>query len=189
MTGIAAYVVGQLAVSRTRIRLRFRVRCLLVLLGSALFLVVVRLAVLGGLSLSGHPDVLERLSMVLTLVAVPAAATLVCSVPRLWRLTCGVVADPWGPADAGVRGEASAPRLVVPVQAVAVGAALVPFRSLLPPALPPPAAVAVLGAVLAGGTALLWAWQRRRCGVLSEPSLSYLTEVRMRRAYVSAEPR
>lgn len=173
VAGVAAYGAGQLAASRTRIRLRFRARCVLVLVGSALLLVLVRLAGLGMLWWSGHPDAAERLSVVLALVAAPAAVALVCSVPRLWWVIGGVVADPWGPADAGVRREASAPRLVVPVQAVALGAALAPFRALLPPTLPPLATVVVLSAVLAGGVVVLWLWQRRRCTALSGPSLSH----------------
>lgn len=181
VAGITACLAAQLAVSRSRVRLRFRARCLLVFLASALLLLVTRVAVLGQLLFSGRPGSAERLGIVLVFVVVPAVAVLAWSVPRIWRVTRGVVVDPWGPTDAAVRAQASAPRLVVPVLAMAFGAALAPFRSLFPAGFPPLAVVAALGALLLAIITTLWAWQRRRSQALGTPSLSYAEEIRFRR--------
>lgn len=182
VAAIAAFLAAQLAVSRSRIRLRFRARCVLVFLGSALLLLTVRMVTLSHLWSAGRPGATERLGVVLVFLVVPAAGALILSVPRVWRVTCGVVADPWGPTDATIRAEASAPALVVPLQAMALGAALAPLRSAFPRGFPPLGAAAALAAALIVITVALWAWQRRRSQVLSTPSLSYAEEVRLRRA-------
>lgn len=181
VAGIAGYLVTQLAQSRSRVKLRFRARCVFVFLLSAVLLLMIRLALLAQLWLAGWPGSAERFGFIAGFVVLPALVVLVCSVPRVWRVTRGVVVDPWGPTDAAIRAQASAPLLVVPVAAMACGAALVPFRSLFPRGFPPLGVGLLLAVVLATLAVSLWAWQWRRFQLLSTPSLNYAEEIRLRR--------
>jgi hypothetical protein len=56
------------------------------------------------------------------LLALPAAAVVRLSLPRLSRLIQPLYADPWGPSDPPVRHAAADPALVVPAQAALLGA-------------------------------------------------------------------
>jgi hypothetical protein len=130
--GIAGYLASRLTFRRTQGRLLVSVGITLAVLGLAGLLVVAKMVTIQQFWSYGWLFVQDRLIMNLPLVILPAAATLVWSVPRLWRIARGAVTERRAKVDAATREAASAPGLVVPIQSTALGATLAAYGTLSP---------------------------------------------------------
>jgi hypothetical protein len=117
---------------RTQGRLLVSVGITLAVLGLAGLLVVAKMVTIQQFWSYGWLFAQDRLIMNLPLVILPAAATLVWSVPRLWRIARGAVTERRAKVDAATREAASAPGLVVPIQSTALGATLAAYGTLSP---------------------------------------------------------
>jgi hypothetical protein len=84
--GIAGYLASRLTFRRTQGRLLVSVGITLAVLGLAGLLVVAKMVTIQQFWSYGWLFAQDRLIMNLPLVILPAAATLVWSVPRLWRI-------------------------------------------------------------------------------------------------------
>ncbi len=104
-------------------RLRLAARANLALLAIAGCVSMAKLAAVGRFWSFGAPFAFDRTLVAGVLVLLPAIGVAVCSLPRLWRIARDEVEDPGETTSAGSRRLASAPGLVVPVQAAALGAA------------------------------------------------------------------
>ena len=120
----AGYRAGQLVFRPTRGKLRSSARWCLALLGVAALLITAELVAVGSLWSFGWAFAQNRVIVALPLILMPAAGAAILSAPRLWRIAWAKIADPKAPVDALGRAMTSDPRLVVPVQALAVGALL-----------------------------------------------------------------
>jgi hypothetical protein len=112
--GIAGYLAGRLAFRPTRGRLLVSVRITLAVLGLAGLLVVAKIVMIQQFWSYDWLFAHDRAIVSLPLVILPAAATLVWSVPRLWRIVRGALTERRAKVDAAIREAASAPGLVVP---------------------------------------------------------------------------
>jgi FtsP/CotA-like multicopper oxidase with cupredoxin domain len=160
---IAGYRAGQLVFRPTGGKLRSSARWCLALLGAAALLVVAELIAVGGLWSFGWAFAENRVLVELPLILAPAAGAVALAAPRLLRIARARIADAKVPADAEGRALASDPRLVVPVQALAVGALLGFYTVFVARPVPPyTGLVATLDGLLIVATALLWIRQQRR---------------------------
>ena len=165
---LAGYLAGRLAFRRTRGRLRRGAWILFAGLGLAGLLTVVELFVVGQLWSFGWLFAQDRVMLGLPPLVLPTVAVLLLAAPRLWRLARGAAEDLKAPVDAAGRSGASDPLLVVPVQATAVGAALLAYLTWFPPGLPSAGTALTLWGLFAVSTAALWTRQRRRFWVMSQ---------------------
>ncbi|MCA2219198.1 multicopper oxidase family protein [Jidongwangia harbinensis] len=175
----AAVVVSGLARRRDQARLRRGARWAVGLAVAGIVIIAVRLVLFGVMWSVGWLFAETRVVVALPLLALPLVAVGVLTAPRLLRLARTARTD----AAPGVelRAAASAPALIVPVQAMATGALLAVdvayiFR-------PTPSYLDDLAAhlgVLAGVTALFWLRQRRRHAALSRPEAPARPGVRRR---------
>ena len=97
--GITGYLAGRLAFRRTQGSLLVSARITLALLGLAGLLVVAKLVMIQQFWSYGWLFAHDRAIFGLPLLVLPAVATLVCSVPRLWRIVRG--ADHGSPGEGG----------------------------------------------------------------------------------------
>src|SRR5919197_646861 len=134
---IAGYRAGQLIFRPTWGKLRSSARWCLVLLSLAALAVLAELVAVGVLWSFGWAFAENRVVVALPLILVPAAGAAALAAPRLWRIAWAQIADPRAPVDAEARAVASAPRLVVPVQALAVGALLCFYTVFIARPVPP----------------------------------------------------
>jgi FtsP/CotA-like multicopper oxidase with cupredoxin domain len=161
--GIAGYLAGRLAFLRTQGRLQVGAWITLAVLGLTGLLVAAKLATSEQFWSYGWLFARDRVIVSLPLVILPAAATLLWSVPRLWRIAREAVIERRAKVGAAMREAASAPGLVVPIQATALGATLGAYGTLFPPGPELLRPSLVLAAIFTVGTAALWVRQRRRC--------------------------
>jgi len=163
----AGYRTGQLIFRPTWGKLRSSARWCLALLSVAAFAIIAELAAVGVLWSFAWAFAQNRVIVALPLILAPAAAAAVLAVPRLWRIAWAKMADPKTPVDAEGRALALDPRLVVPVQALAVGALLGFYTVFIARPIPPyTGIVATLDTLLIVASALLWFRQQRRRRVL-----------------------
>jgi len=164
---IAGYRAGQLVFRPTPGKLRSSARWCLALLGAAALVVTAELVALGALWSFGWAFAENRVIVALPLILAPAVGAAVLTAPRLWRIAWARIADSKAPLNAEGRAVASDPRLVVPAQALAVGALLGFYAVFVARPVPPyTGIVATLDALLIVATALLWTRQQRRRHVL-----------------------
>ena len=157
------YRAGQLVFRPTRGKLRSSARWCLALSGVAALVIMAELVAVGALWSFGWAFAENRVIVALPLILAPAAGAAALAAPRLWRIAFARIADPQAPVDAEDRATASAPRLVVPIQALAVGALLCFYTVFIARPVPPYAGtVATLDALLIVAAALLWFRQQRR---------------------------
>jgi len=184
--GLAGYLAGRLAFRRTRGRLLVGAWITFAVLGLALLLVVAKLATIQQFWSYGWLFARDRVIVSLPLVILPAAATLLWSIPRLWRIVRGSITERRAKVDAAVREAASAPGLVVPIQATALGSTLGAYGTFFPSGPEVLRLGLVLAAIFAAGTAALWARQRRRWRSMSQPGTSMGRGLAMRFVRASA---
>jgi FtsP/CotA-like multicopper oxidase with cupredoxin domain len=184
--GIAGYLAGRLAFRPTRGRLLVSVRITLAVLGLAGLLVVAKLVTIQQFWSYGWLFAHDRVIVSLPLVILPVAATLLWSVPRLWRIARGALTERRAKVDAAMRGAASAPALVVPIQSTALGATLGAYGTLFPSSPEVLRPSFVLAATFTAGTAALWVRQRRRCQAMVQLDASMGSALGMRLVRVSA---
>jgi FtsP/CotA-like multicopper oxidase with cupredoxin domain len=170
---LAGYLAGRLAFRRTRGRLRLGAWVLLAVLGLAGLLTAAALFVVGQLWSYGWLFAKDRVILGLPPLLLPTVATLLLSVPRLWRISRGASVEPKAPVDGADRSGASEPLLVAPVQTTAVGAALFAYLVWFPPGLPSLRMALVLWGLLAGIAAALWVRQVRRHLRLGRSAVSF----------------
>jgi FtsP/CotA-like multicopper oxidase with cupredoxin domain len=184
--GIAGYLAGRLAFRRTRGRLRVGAWITFAVLGLGGLLVVAKLVTIQQFWSYGWLFASDRVIVGLPLVLLPVAATLLSSVPRLWRIARAAVNERRAKVDVAMREAVSAPLLVVPVQVMALGAALSAYVTLFPsgPELLRPGLV--LAAMFTTGTVALWVRQRRRCRAMSQSEDSLSSGLGMRLVRKSA---
>jgi FtsP/CotA-like multicopper oxidase with cupredoxin domain len=184
--GIAGYLAGRLAFSRTRGRLRIGAWITLAVLGLGWLLVVAKITTIQQFWSYGWLFAYDRVIVGLPLVVLPVAATLAWSVPRFWRIGRAEVNERRAKADVAMREAASAPLLVVPVQAAALGAALSAYLTLFPSGQEVLRPGLVLAAIFTAGTLALWVRQRRRCQAMSQTEASTTRSLGMRLVRTSA---
>jgi FtsP/CotA-like multicopper oxidase with cupredoxin domain len=166
---LAGYLAGRLAFRRTQGRLRLRAWILFIVLGLAGLLTVVELFVVGQLWSFGWLFAQDRVMLGLPPLVLPIVAVLLLAAPRLWRVARRAAEDLKAPVDAASRAGAADPLLVVPVQATAVGAALLAYLTWFPPGLPSTGTALTLWGLFVFSTAALWIRQRRRFWKMSLP--------------------
>ena len=166
---LAGYLAGRLAFRRTRGRLRLGAWVLLAVLGLAGLLTVAELFLIWQLWSYGWLFAKDRVTLGLPLLVLPASAVILLTTPRLWRVGRGAVVESRAPVDAAGRSRASDPLLVLPIQATALGAALLAYLTWFPPGLPSPSMALTLWGLFAVATAALWLRQRRRCLKMGQP--------------------
>ena len=166
---LAGYLAGRLAFRRMRGRLRLGAWILFTVLGLAGLLTVVELFVVGQLWSFGWLFAQDRVMLGLPPLVLPAVAVLLLAAPRLWRVARRAAEDLKAPVEAASRAGAADPLLVVPVQATAVGAALLAYLTWFPPGLPSAGTALTLWGLFVFSTAALWIRQRRRFWKMSLP--------------------
>ncbi|RSM47379.1 multicopper oxidase family protein [Amycolatopsis balhimycina DSM 5908] len=178
---IAGYRAGRLTYRPTTGKLRRGARTTQVVIGFATFMLVV-LVVATVIIWTEAWDLVEpRVTVMLPLIVAPLAGVFGWTVPRLRRLARAAVAagDPDLPTPAGLRADASAPSLVVPVHVTAVAALMVLIFDLLtrPDNLTPVVALVFWGPVV---LAVVPAWlrQARLVRLRREPDARPLTRGR-----------
>ena len=184
--GLAGYLAGRLAFRRTRGRLLVSVRITFVVLGLAGLLVVAKLVTIQQFWSYGWLFAHDRVIVSLPLVVLPVAATLVCSVPRLWRIARGAVTERRAKVEAATRKAASAPALVVPIQSTALGATLGAYGTLFPSGPDVLRPSLILAGIFTVGSAALWVRQRRRCPAMVQLDASMGSAPGMRLVRASA---
>ena len=184
--GLAGYLAGRLAFRRTRGRLLVGARITLAILGLPLPLVAAKLVTIQQFWSYGWLFARDRVIASLPLIVVPAAATLVWSAPRLWRIARGTATERRAKVDASEREAASAPALAVPIQSTALGATLGAYATLFPSGPDELRPSLVLAAIFAAGTIALWVRQQRRCLSMSQLEASLGGGLGMRLARTSA---
>lgn len=184
--GIAGYLAGRLAFRRTRGRLLVSVWITFAVLGLAGLLVVAKIVTIQQFWSYDWLFARDRVIVSLPLVILPAAATLVWSVPRLWKTARGVVTERRAKVDAAIREIVSAPGLVVPIQSTALGATLGACGTIFPTGLEVLRPSLVLAAIFIAGTAALWVRQRSRCRSISQPEANVSSGLRMRLVQASS---
>ena len=166
---LAGYLAGRLAFRRTQGRLRLGAWVLLAVLGLAGLLTVAELFLIWQLWSYGWLFAKDRVTLGLPLLVLSASAVILLTTPRLWRVARGAVMESRAPVDAAGRSRASDPLLVLPMQATALGAALLAYLTWFPPGLPSPGMALTLWGLFAVATATLWVRQRRRCLKIGQP--------------------
>jgi FtsP/CotA-like multicopper oxidase with cupredoxin domain len=161
---VAVLLAARLRTVRSPLALRLTARGVLTAVVISLLATLVRAG--SAVALGTVEPLLAGASLIVAvpLVAVPAAVTLLWSLPRLWRLrrkTPGTELEP------GTRLAAADPRLLVPVRAALTGAAAGSVLLVMPPVPSYLGDVLALGAGMLALTGLLWAVQRRRADVLA----------------------
>jgi FtsP/CotA-like multicopper oxidase with cupredoxin domain len=177
---LAGYLAGRLALRRTRGRLRLGARVLLAVLGFAGLLTMAEAFVVGWLWSYGWLFAADKGVPGLPPLLLPAGATLLFSVPRLWEISRGKPKDLRAPLDAASRSETSDPFLVVPIQAAAVGAVLFAYFIWFPPGIPSPGVILASWGPFAASAAALWIRQRRRHRKVSAPEAPARTRLGLR---------
>jgi FtsP/CotA-like multicopper oxidase with cupredoxin domain len=166
---LAGYLAGRLAFRRTQGRMRLGAWILFIVLGLAGLLTVMELFVVGQLWSFGWLFAQDRVMLGLPPLVLPTVAVLLLAAPRLWRVARRAAEDLKAPVDAASRAGAADPLLVVPVQATAVGAALLAYLTWFPPGLPSTGTALTLWGLFVFSTAALWIRQRRRFWKMSLP--------------------
>jgi FtsP/CotA-like multicopper oxidase with cupredoxin domain len=163
MLAVAGYRARQLVFRPTRGKLRSSARWCLALLGVAALVILEEVLAVGALWSFGWAFAQNRVIVALPLILMPAAGAAALAAPRLWRIAWAKIADPKVPVDAEGGAMASAPHLVVPIQALAVGALLCFYTVFIARPVPPyTGIVATLDGLLIVATALLWFRQQHR---------------------------
>jgi FtsP/CotA-like multicopper oxidase with cupredoxin domain len=167
---ISAYRAGRLVFRPSRARLRRSARTTLALLGFDLLVLLAQLVLVALTWAHGWVFVENRVVLAVPPILAAAVVVVVWSVPRLWRLGRAAPADPDAPVAAAGRSAAAEPRLVVPVQAAAIGGLLDFWVVFVARPAGPFLMEAIAGwTVLLPGAALLWRRQRRRQRLLGGP--------------------
>ncbi|MGH3844770.1 MAG: multicopper oxidase family protein, partial [Pseudonocardiaceae bacterium] len=168
---IVGYRLGQAVYRPTIGSLRRSVRRSRLLWWVVVALALADVALVAGMWSYGWVFAANRVLVALPLILVPLVVALILALPRMRRLARGD--DDPAAAPAALRVEAADPKLVVPVQATAVGGVLSFFVVFVARPVPPYATIAtVLDGLLVLVAAVLWVRQQRtqrRVGGQSAP--------------------
>ncbi|BBH24907.1 hypothetical protein Back11_62520 [Paenibacillus baekrokdamisoli] len=183
----AGHVAGSLAYSKTIKHLRRAARFNFTLLAGIGVLAITKLALIVYRYFYGMPSLGDSLLLFIPLIALPAIAIAVFSVPRLIEIIRMRTTNAYEPANRTKRRSASEVELVVPIQTLTIGALLYALPSLyrLPISFRSELIIAGILIVLLTAT-LIWRQSVRRRRIHRDNGTSIFHVVRRIGVYVTA---